>query len=79
VNIFLKIFTWLKVNIASIIGITQAIIKAVKELLTAVINLLSIIFPTVGAQRLVLWLRASLESLDAFIEKVKPYLIPKVA
>lgn len=77
-NIFLKIFTWIKVNLASIVGISQAIIKALKEVLTAVVNLLSIIFPVVGSQKLVLAIRAILEAVDNWIEKVKPYLIPKV-
>ena len=77
-NIFLKVWTWLKVNIASIIGITQAVIKAVKEVLTAVVNLLSIFFPAVGSEKLVIYIRFVLESFDNWIEKAKPYLIPKV-
>ena len=74
----IKIWTWIKVNIASIIGITQAFIKMLKEILTAIVNFLSLIFPTVGSQKVVLWIRNSLETLDGWIEKAKPYLIPKI-
>jgi hypothetical protein len=77
-NIFLKLWTWLKVNLASIIGAAQLVIKALKELLTAIINLISIFFPAAGAQKFVLALRAGFEAVDAFIEKIKPYLIPAV-
>lgn len=71
-----KIIVWLKVNLASILGIAQACIKALKEVLTAVVNLLSIFFPVIGSQKVVLWIRNALESLDGWIEKIKSYLIP---
>ena len=73
-----KILTWLKVNIASILGIAQAVIKAIKELLTAVVNLLSIFFPSIAMQKLVVAIRDILNKIDEYIEKIKPYLIPKV-
>jgi phage-related protein len=74
----IKIWTWIKVNIASILGISQAVIKALKEVLTAVVNLLSIFFPVIGSQKVVLTIRAVLETIDGWIEKLKPYLIPNV-
>jgi phage-related protein len=72
----IKIWTWIKVNIASLVGIIQLVIKALKELLTAIVNLLSIFFPVIGSQKVVLWIRSILETLDNLIEKAKPYLIP---
>ena len=74
----IKIITWLKVNAASILGIIQTVIKALKELLTAVVNLISIFIPAIAAQKVVLWIRNILETLDNLIEKAKPYLIPIV-
>jgi hypothetical protein len=74
----IKIWTWIKVNLASIIGITQAFIKMLKEILTAIVNFFSLIFPTVGSQKVVLWIRNTLELLDDWIEKAKPYLIPVI-
>lgn len=73
-----KVFTWVKANIASILGIAQAVIKALKEILTAIVNLLSIFFPVIGSQKVVLWIRNALETLDGWIEKAKPYLIPVI-
>jgi phage-related protein len=73
-----KVWTWIKVNGASILGIIQACIKALKEVLTAIVNLISIFLPTVGSQKVVLWIRNALETVDGWIEKVKPNLIPPV-
>lgn len=74
-----KILTWIKANIAGILGMVQAVIKALKEVLTAVVDLLSIFFPAAGAQKVVLAIRAGLEAIDGWIEKLKPYLIPVVS
>jgi len=70
-----KILTWIKVNLASVLGMIQASIKAVKEVLTAVINLISIFIPAIAAQKIVLKIRGMLETLDGWIEKIKPYLV----
>jgi len=78
VVIILKILAWAKVNLASLLGALQLVIKAAKELLTAIINLISLILPTVGAQKIVLAIRAALEWLDAQIEKLKVQLIPVI-
>jgi hypothetical protein len=76
----IKIFTWLKVNLASVVGALQLVVKAIKELLTASVNLLSIFFPAIAAQKLVLVIRAALEWLDSKLEliKTKLNLIPVV-
>lgn len=73
-----KILSWIKVNLASVLGITQAVIKALKELLTAVVNLISIFIPTIAAQSIVLKIREILEVIDGWIEKIKVYLIPVI-
>ena len=73
-----KIIAWLKVNGASVLGIAQLLIKALKEVLTAIVNLISIVLPTIGAQKIVLAIRAFLEMVDGWIEKIKPYLIPVI-
>jgi len=75
-NIFLKIWTWVKVNIASLLGGLQAIVKILKELLTAIVNLLSLFFPTIAAEKVVLAIRAFLELVDSWIEGLKATLIP---
>lgn len=77
-NIFLKIYTWIKANLASILGIAQAAIKGLKEVLTAIVNLISIFIPAFAAQSIVLKIRLILNAIDEFIEKYKDNLIPDV-
>ncbi len=74
----IKIWTWVKVNIASVLGIVQAVIKALKEVLTAIVNLVSIFIPTITAQKIVIKIRDILNAIDEWIEKIKPLLVPIV-
>ena len=71
-----KIWTWIKLNGASVLGIAQAVVKALKEVVTAIVNLLSIFLPTISAQKVVVWIRAALNLIDSWIEKIKVTLIP---
>ena len=73
-----KIVTWLKANLASVIGIIQAVIKALKEVLTAIVNLISIFIPSITAQKIVVAIRDFLNKIDDWIEQIKPYLIPAI-
>lgn len=75
---FTKIYIWIKANLASVLGIAQAVIKALKEVVTALINLVSIFLPTVATEKFVLTLRDALNTVDEWIEKIKPALVPKV-
>lgn len=74
-NIVDKIFIWLKVNFATILGLGQAGLKAVKEILTGVINLLSIFVPNKTATRVVANIRASVNSVDAIFEEWKKSIL----
>jgi phage-related protein len=73
-TLILKIWTWIKVNAATVINALQLVVKAIKELLTSVINLISIFLPTVGAQKIVLAIRAFLEWVDSGLEWIKEKL-----
>jgi len=73
-----KILTWLRMNGASILGITQAVIKALKELLTAVVNLISIFIPAISAQKIVEVVRDILNTIDEWVEKIKETLLPEL-
>lgn len=74
--LILKIIVWIKMNFASVFGAVQALVKAAKELVTAVINLLSLIIPTMAAEKLIIKIRSIFEAIDAFLEKIKGQLIP---
>lgn len=73
----MKIITWIMANGATVLGCLQAIVKAVKELLTGVVNLLSIFMPVEAAEKVVAAVRAVMNAIDAGIEVVKKWLLPK--
>lgn len=70
-----KIITWILVNGATVLGLLQSIIKALKELATGVVNLLSLIMPNSTAALVVEKVRAVFNYIDEVIEKIKEYLI----
>ena len=72
---FTKILTWAKANGASILGIVQTVLKAVKEILTGVINLLSIFAPARGAQLIVEKARNLVNKIDGWVEEIKSKLL----
>jgi hypothetical protein len=74
-GIFIKIVSWLKMNGAAVIGCIQALIKAVKEVLTAALDLISIFIPVAVAQGIIDKVRAVLTAIDGALEKVKPFLL----
>ena len=73
----MKIFTWILVNGATVLGLLQAVIKAIKELLTGVVNLLSLFMPQAAANKIVVAVRDALNFVDELVEKIKRYLVPK--
>ena len=70
-----KIITWILLNGATLLGLLQAVIKAIKELLTGVVNLLSLFIPQAGANKIVAVVRGFMNKIDDVIELIKRYLI----
>lgn len=70
-----KLFTWLALNGASILGLIQSVIKFAKELLTLIINILFPIIPDGKFEALVLKARDIVNKVDEFVEKYKGYLV----
>jgi len=70
-----KILTWIKVNGATVLGVTQAAIKVLKELLTGVVNLVSLVLPKATSSKLVEQVRGILNTIDELVEKIKSYLL----
>lgn len=70
-----KIIVWVMANGATLLGVLQAIVKAIKELVTGVVNLLSIFMTAEAAEVSVKTLRGLLNKVDEAIEKVKGFLI----
>lgn len=75
--VLIKIIKWIPLNIVSLFGILQAVIKLFKELVTSVINFLAaivILIPGVDFEKangVVLGVREWIEKIDEAVEKVK--------
>lgn len=70
-----KVISWVLVNGATLIGVLQAIVKAIKELVTGVVNLLSLFLTAEAAEVSVKTVRGILNTIDDALEKVKGFLI----
>jgi len=70
-----KIISWVLVNGATLLGCLQAIVKAIKELLTGVVNLISIFLPNAASAKLVKVVRGIVNKFDEGIETVKGFLL----
>ena len=70
-----KIISWVLVNGATLLGCLQAIVKAIKELVTGVVNLLSLFMSAEAAEISVKTVRGILNKVDELLEKVKGFLI----
>lgn len=70
-----KIISWVMLNGATLLGVLQAIIKAIKELVTGVVNLLSLFLTDEAAEASVTTLRGLLNKVDGWIENIKTLLV----
>jgi len=74
-NLLNKIIIWIRVNLATVIGVTQAALKAIKEILTGIINLISIFISVSAAQKIVERIRNIVNWFDELIEEWKEKLL----
>ncbi len=72
-----KIVIWIMANGATVLGLVQAIIKALKELLTGIVNLVSVFLPQTTTNTIVEAVRNILNVVDGWIEQIKGFLLPK--
>ena len=70
-DVFNKILTWVRVNGATVLGLVQATLKAIKEILTGVINLLSLFISATSAQAFVVKVRDLVNAADTLVENWK--------
>jgi hypothetical protein len=71
----MKIIKWLLVNGATVLGVLQAIVKMITELVTGVVNVLSIFMPLETAEKLVETLRGLINKVDSILEWIKEKLL----
>ena len=74
-EILLKISNWLRANLAGILGVTQAFLKMLKEVVTLVVDFLSLLIPAAQAQETVVNLRNAINKIDAVVETIKAKLL----
>lgn len=71
----IKVIQWVVLNAASVCGIVQAVLKFAKELITALLNLLSalvVLLPGVSlakANQITIAVRTWIENIDAIVQK----------
>jgi len=70
-----KIISWILANGATLCGILQSIIKALKELATGIVNLISLIIPDSKIPAIVEKVRGVFNVIDEVIEKIKGHLL----
>ena len=70
-----KVVTWLRVLLGTVIGLVQVGLKAVKEVLTGVINVLSLIVPAKKAQAIVVQIRTYVNVIDGKFEALKAEIL----
>jgi hypothetical protein len=73
----MKIVVWILANGATLLGLLQALLKVVKELVTGVVNIISLFLPLEVANDMVKSLRAFLNTADDFIENIKKFFLKK--
>ena len=75
------ILNWIKLNLATVLGVAQAILKIVKELLTGLLNS---VFPLWAGhseefEATVMKVRDMCEKIDAWIETIKSFFLRGIA
>jgi hypothetical protein len=71
----IKILNWLRANGATVCGVIQGVIKTIKEILTGIVNLLSLVMTQEQAEILVAKIRDILNIVDNVVEKLKDLLL----
>jgi hypothetical protein len=66
-----KIGSWLALNGIATLGIIQGILKLLKELLTAILDLISLFLPQSAIQKIVDKVRGVINAIDRIIETIK--------
>ena len=70
-----KLIVWVMANGATVLAVLQSIVKAIKELLTGVVNLLSLFMTKEAAEKAVKVVRDIMNKIDEWIEVIKEKLL----
>ena len=70
-----KLVAWLPKNLASVIGIAEAILKAVKEILTILLTFIAPIIPGDKDEQILIMLRDIVNKCYEALSKAKDFLL----
>lgn len=73
-----KIWNWIKLNFVSVLGLIQGVVKVIKELLTAIVNILFPLIPNAKFHQIVMAVRNVVNAVDEWIEKIKGWILPEI-
>lgn len=73
-----KLLKWLPANLAGIIGVAQAIVKLVKEVLTLIVDILYPVIPSAKFKQVVDTIRNMVNTVDNWLEKLKGFFLGNV-
>jgi len=71
IGAILKIVSWIRLNLATVCGAVQAILKGIKEILTGAVNLISLFMPQQKADDLVSVVRDVVNVIDDIVGRIK--------
>lgn len=78
-KILQKLLKWIPVNLAGLLGIVQAALKCLKEILTVIVNILFPIIPSKKFKDIVTAVRNIVNKLDEIVQKIKDFFLKAVA
>ena len=70
-----KLLGWLPANLAGVLGIIQAVIKLIKEILTLVVDILYPIIPSKQFKKVIDTVRGIVNKIDERIEGIKGFFL----
>ena len=70
-----KLLGWLPANLAGVLGIIQAVIKLIKEILTLVVDILYPIIPSKQFKKVIDTVRGIVNKIDEWIEGIKGFFL----
>lgn len=74
-GLMIKLLQWIPLNAVSVLGVAQGVMKVLKEVLTAVVNILFPLIPNAKFQSVIDKVRAFCNVADTWIEKAKAFLL----
>jgi hypothetical protein len=74
-GLIIKLLQWIPLNAVSVLGVAQGVMKVLKEVLTAVVNVLFPLIPNAKFQDVVNKVRGFCNVADGWIEEAKSFLL----